>query len=135
MTDGAEEVAASSSDAAMFSFPQFRSVTNEITERLKVCSSASCFMEDLADIENSLGKSLAKVSSRLILYLFNCPIHLNICSLNHLRQILAPFSSRLETGQLNSQNLNSCLVYLTRGKQLSKLSQSSLESIIQTSHM
>lgn len=72
MMDGAEELAVSSSDGAMFSFPQFRSVTNEITERLKVCSSASCFMEDLADIENCLGKSLAKVSALLTAMLFNC---------------------------------------------------------------
>lgn len=61
MMDAEEESEVTSKDAAMFSFPQFRFVTNEITERLKVCSSASCFMEDLAEIENSLGKSLAKV--------------------------------------------------------------------------
>ena len=49
------------SDVMTFSFPHFRYVAKEVTERLKVCSSASSYMDDLAELENALGKALVKV--------------------------------------------------------------------------
>ena len=52
-------------ESSTFAYPQFRFVTKEMSDRLRSCSSASSCMEDLADIESSLGKSLAKVSSNL----------------------------------------------------------------------
>jgi hypothetical protein len=61
MKESGEEIASCSDESLGLSFPQFKFVSKEVVERLKVCSSASCFMEDLAEIENSLGKSLNKV--------------------------------------------------------------------------
>ena len=48
-------------DVTTFSFPHFKFVAKEVTERLKVCSSASSYMDDLAELENALGKALVKV--------------------------------------------------------------------------
>ena len=45
-----------------FAFPHFKFVAKEASERLRVCSLAVNYIEDLADIESSLGKNLAKVS-------------------------------------------------------------------------
>ena len=49
------------SDVGTFSFPHFRYVAKEVTERLKVCSAASSYMDDLAELENALGRALVKV--------------------------------------------------------------------------
>ena len=49
------------SDFMTFSFPHFRYVAKEVTERLKVCSTASSYMDDLAELENALGRALVKV--------------------------------------------------------------------------
>ena len=49
------------SDVMTFSFPHFRYVAKEVTERLKVCASASSYMDDLAELENVFGKALVKV--------------------------------------------------------------------------
>jgi hypothetical protein len=61
MKESGGETAFNVDDRLGLSFPQFKFVSKEVVERLKVCSSASCYMEDLAEIENSLGKSLNKV--------------------------------------------------------------------------
>lgn len=44
------------------SMVNFKVVVLEITDRLKICSSLGQFMEDVADLENNLGKNLTKVS-------------------------------------------------------------------------
>lgn len=61
MKESSDDSAVGLDDPLGLSFPQFKFVSKEVVERLKVCSSASCYMEDLAEIENSLGKSLNKV--------------------------------------------------------------------------
>lgn len=61
MKESGNENTFSIDDPVALSFPQFKFVSKEVVERLKVCSSASCYMEDLAEIENSLGKNLNKV--------------------------------------------------------------------------
>jgi hypothetical protein len=48
--------------AEQFSLPQFGFITKEVTERLRVSSAATSYLEELAEIENVLGKSLYKVS-------------------------------------------------------------------------
>jgi hypothetical protein len=45
----------------LFSLPHFGFITKEITERLRICSAATSYLEELAEIENVLGKSLFKV--------------------------------------------------------------------------
>lgn len=45
-----------------FAYPQVGFVAKEVSDRLRVCSSAISYVEDLAEIENTLGKSLVKVS-------------------------------------------------------------------------
>jgi hypothetical protein len=55
--------------AEQFSLPQFGFITKEVTERLRVCSVATSYLEELAEIENVLGKSLYKVS-----YIYACII-------------------------------------------------------------
>lgn len=43
----------------------FRFTTREIKERLKVCSALSAYIEDVADVESNMSKSLAKVLATL----------------------------------------------------------------------
>lgn len=45
----------------LFSLPHFGFLTKEVTERLRVCAAGTSYMEELAEIENLMGKSLHKV--------------------------------------------------------------------------
>ena len=63
MKESVQEAVGDVDVSTAFAFPHFKFVAKEVSERLRVCSLAINYMEDLADIESSLGKSLSKVSS------------------------------------------------------------------------
>jgi hypothetical protein len=43
----------------------FNYAVKEVKERLKVCNALGLFIDDIADIENAIGKALSKVSNSL----------------------------------------------------------------------
>ena len=61
MKESVQEAVGDVDVSTAFAFPHFKFVAKEVSERLRLCSLAIIYMEDLADIESSLGKSLSKV--------------------------------------------------------------------------
>ena len=100
MKESVQEAVGDVDVSTAFAFPHFKFVAKEVSERLRLCSLAINYIEDLADIESSLGKSLSKVGDCKSRILYSCSIFIIL---------YIPTQLRLESSPLSLESQSLCL--------------------------